>query len=205
MQLNSDGSLVQFAPAGHKHPNEYLFGVLDENTRCNLFHARTPDAIIPYYQLDTSRVGKAYDTLCVFGGCSPPKRLEPPMVARSSYAGFRLQMDGMFGPIPLRVEVSEDDSPSTTGDETVSPRGMPVYEFQQCRYGSETTPDIVTTFIAEDNYIGRFPEINRIGLMLDRTLYGICQVPKLRLDGVDVVRLRTHLELVQRDQPRTMF
>jgi hypothetical protein len=206
MQMNVAGSLAPFAPAGHKHPNEYLFGVLYESTRCNLFHARTPDAIIPYYQLDTSQVGKAYDTLLRIWRIQAAKALGTANGgAVVTYAGFRLQMDTVFQPVPLRVEVTEDDSQSTVGDETVSPRGMPVTELQQCRYGSETAPGVVTAFIAEDNDAGRFSEINRIGLMLDRTLFGICHVPKLRLDGIDVLRLRAHLKLVQKDQPRTMF
>src|SRR5699024_1328430 len=51
-QFHRKYNLARFAPEGHAHPNEYLFGVLYKFTRCNLFHSRTATAILPFYEVD---------------------------------------------------------------------------------------------------------------------------------------------------------
>jgi len=206
-RMREEFNLAAFAPDKHSHPNEYLYGVLYEHTRCNLFHSRTTDAILPYYQLDTQKIRVAYDTLLRLWRHIASKILGTNNGGGViTFIGYRTQMDAVLSESPLLVSVSDDNSPPKESDTMVSHSGRPAVALSSCRYAGEITPGTVGAFFAEDNDPMKFPTIHRIGLVRDNGLYGIGFIEEgLRLDGVDSFRVRAYQRLIQGSQPRTIF
>jgi len=206
MQLAANGSLSEFAPDGHRYPGEYLFGILYEKTRCNLFHSRTPEAFTPYYSIDISKVTRAYDTLLgvwrkiagatlgFFNGG-----------AVVTYGGYKRMLENALTNVPLQVQVTTDDTPPEHADTATSPKGLAVLELSRCDFGGEVSPGLILGFSAMESDPKRFPEINRIGLLANSILHGVCHIKKLVLDDIDTFKVRAMFRLEQPDLPRTRF
>jgi len=204
--IHAEFGLESFAPEGVRQPSEFLYGILYESTRCNLFHAQRANAILPYYNIDISRIRKAYDILLRLWRFLASTSLG----AKSgggviTYNGYRVWMDQVFGSSELGVCVTADDSPGLHEDAEVSPKGLGVSYLKRCRYGGESALGVVSAYIAEDDDLGRLPIINRIGLMLDRKLFAISFVRNLSLEGIGLLRVHVCQRLIQANQPRTIF
>ena len=197
--------LSTFAPTDHRAPNEYLFGTLYENTRCNLFHSRTTDAILPYYEVDAFAVHDAYETLlriwrhiavAVLGTRSGGSVV--------TYQGYRLWMGNAFGQL-LAVVVADDASPAKESDTSVSPSGLAASMLSRCRYAGEVTPGIVRVEAGESDPQS-LPLIRRLALQINDTLYAVSVIDGgLNLRGVDRFDVVLNQRLIQGGQPKVTF
>lgn len=192
---------------GHRAPNEYLFGTLYENTRCNLFHSRTTDAILPYYEVDAFAVHDAYETLlriwrhiaaAVLG-----TRIGGSVVTSQ---GYRHWMGNAFGQsLAVAVAVADDASPAKESDTSVSPSGLAVSTLSRCRYAGEVTPGVVRVEAGESDPQS-LPLIRRLALQINDTLYAVSVIDGgLNLRGVDRFDVVLKQRLIQGGQPKVTF
>lgn len=204
-QLHFRFGLNAFAPEGHIAPNEYLFGTLYENTRCNLFHSRTTNAILPYYEVDAFAIHDAYESLLriwrQIAAATLSTRSGGSVV---TYQGYRHWMESVFGQ-SIAVAVTDDPAPVKESDTSVSPSGFAVSTLGACQYVGEVSPGIVRVE-AEEHSPQSFPLIRRVTLLANDTLYAASTIDGgLHLEGVDCFQVVLNQRLIQGSQPRVQF
>jgi len=96
-------------------------------------------------------------------------------------------------------------TPPEHADTATSPKGLAVLELSRCDFGGEVSPGLILGFSAMESDPKRFPEINRIGLLANSILHGVCHIKKLALDDIDTFKVRAMFRLEQPDLPRTRF
>ena len=204
--IHARQNLSDLAPDGHRHANEYLFGVLYESTRCNLFHAQKVDSILPYYEVEAPKIHEAYRLLL-----SLWRRVAGAMLQISTgggvvtYKGYRHWMDGVFSEKALSIGVSDDTTPTQQGDTHVGGPGFQVAELQRCQYRGEAAPGIVR-IEAHESRPQTLPRICRLGLLLENSLYSISSIDKgLALTDIDDFHVVFDQRLIQGSQPRARF
>jgi hypothetical protein len=205
-EIHAQLNLKDLAPDGHRYPNEYLFGVLYENTRCNLFHAQKVGSILPYYEVAAPKIHEAYQLLLNLW-----HRIAGALLQVSAgggvvtYNGYRAWMDGVFNGKPLAVAVSDDATPIQGSDTHVGGPGFQVAELQTCRYQGEAAPGVVR-IEAHESRPQALPRICRLGLQMENSLYLISGIDEgLVLAGIDDFHVVLDQRLVQGSQPKARF
>lgn len=204
-ELHTRHGLTSFAPYDHRAPNEYLFGTLYEHTRCNLFHSRTADAILPFYEIDTSKIKNAYETLLRiwrYIACAVLKVNGGGSVI--TYEGYHHWMDRVFGQ-SIAVEVTDDPVRVKDSDKSVSPGNHEVVTLSSCRYIGKIVPGVIG-IEAEERNIQQLPIIHRVGLTTNNVLLAATNIDfGLNLRGVDKFQVFFNQRLIQGSQPKVQF
>jgi hypothetical protein len=115
-------------------------------------------------------------------------------------------MDGVFK-LPLSLHFTEDNSPAQKDDTQVSPLGLPTFEFEQCKYLSETKPGIVS-WQGETNLLDIHKNlcIHRVCSLVDKTLMNVDFIRDgFYLSGADIFQTYQSMRLLNRGQPKTTF
>ncbi|MBO9328364.1 hypothetical protein GHR37_04415 [Achromobacter xylosoxidans] len=205
-EIHARHDLKDLAPEGHRHPNEYLFGILYESTRCNLFHAQKVGSILPYYEVAAPKIHEAYRLLL-----SLWRRVADATLQTSSgggvvtYAGYRLWMDRVLGEKPLAIGVSDDVSPVQGTDTQVGGPEFQLATLQSCQYQGEASPGIVRVE-ASESQPKTLPRIYRLGLLVDGTLHMVSGIREgLSLTGIDSFHVVFDQRLIQGNQPKALF
>ncbi|MCF8057199.1 MAG: hypothetical protein K9K37_11260 [Desulfocapsa sp.] len=204
-EFHTSYNLSSFSPEYHPKPSEYLFGVLYEHVRCKLFHSRSVDAILPFYEIDASKIKDSYE--CLMGVW---RHIGKRVLYVSSaggvitYQGYRTLTDKAFTDV-VDVVVTADPSPVTHEDTLVSPNNYKTIKLGNCRYAGEVNPGMVSIEATETN-VSQLPQIYRLSLTAKDNLIAVSYIASgLCLEGVDRFRVRLNQRLIQGSQPKVEF
>jgi len=204
--IAAKGLLANHAPAT-ADPIEYFMETQYKNVRCRLFHAKYPDALLPHEELNRTDVLAAYEALLRLWRDIAETYFQVPRAGGVvTYQGFKLWMDGVFK-LPLSLHFTEDNSPAQKDDTQVSPLGLPTFEFEQCKYLSETKPGIVS-WQGETNLLDIHKNlcIHRVCSLVDKTLMNVDFIRDgFYLSGADIFQTYQSMRLLNRGQPKTTF
>jgi len=208
--LSEVAAKVQFAkhtPPTIADPIDYVIKTQYEDTRCRLFHAKYPDALLPHEELNPTDVLVAYEALLRLWRDIAETYFQVPCGGGAvTYQGFRSLMDRSFSH-PLSLYFTEDNSPPQKGDLQVSPLGLPTFEFEQSTYLSETQPGVVS-WQGEISLldIDKNLSIHRICSLVDKTLLNVDFIKDgLSPSGADVFQTYQSVRLLNIGQPKTIF
>jgi len=204
--IRTNVNLQAYAPTG-LNPIDYLFQTQYEGMRCKLFHAKFPDAILPFEQINPTEVLSAYENLLRLWREIAQNYFQLSQGGGVfTYSGFKFLMDAAFKK-PFSIQFTADNSPANKDDTKVSPCGLPTFQFNTHNYLSETRPGIVS-------YIG---EIEILAVHTTLVIHRICTIQEEVLtlidsirdglcpSGVDVFQSYQSMMLVNSGQPKTSF
>ena len=185
----------------------YFMKTQYEDIRCRLFHSKHPDALLPHEELNPTDVLVAYEGLLrLWRDIAQTYFQVPGGGGVVTYQGFRHWMDKAYNQ-PLSLYFTEDDSPPQKDDTQVSPRGLPIFQFEQSTYLSQTKPGVVswqgeTKMLDIDKNLS----IHRVCSVADKTLLNVAFIEDgLSPSGVDVFQTYQSMRLSNLGQPRTTF
>lgn len=203
-EMHGKYNLSPYAPNGHSAPSEYLFGTLYEHTRCSLFHARTVDSILPFYETDTSKMQNAYATLLrIWRQIASSELHVGGGGGVITYQGYKHWMDNLFSNL-VEVAVTNDTKPPKGSDTKLGP-AKSIFSLEQSKYISEVVPGMVGVEGFESN-VRKLPVIRKIGLISGSVLHAVAPIEGgLDLFGVDLLQVSLRQRLIQDSQPKTLF
>jgi hypothetical protein len=206
-KIHLDFDVSDLGPMGHRLPNEYLFGILYESTRCNLFHAQRIDAILPYYEVDAPKIHAAYQLLLNIWRRVACRTLQISVAGGViTYAGYHAQMNLVLGgESKLAFMVSNDPTTVRASDTEVGGGEYQVRALQACTYLGESTKGTVK-IAAHDGQPASLPKIFRFALQVDKHLHFLGAVSGgLSLVGIDDFQVFIEQRLLQGNQPKARF
>jgi hypothetical protein len=199
--------LARYVPQGTVDPVDHLIQTQYVNTRCRLFHAKFPDALLPCDELSSTEVLDAYMVLIELWRSISVSYLRVPSAGGGfTRHGFKSMMDGTFKR-PLSMCFTEDDSPPHKDDTEVSPLGATVLGFAESEYLSETRPGVVS-WRGQTSVSDALSQIHvhRICTCLDGSLMWTSFISDgLSLSGVDTFQTLQSARLVSLGEPKTAF
>lgn len=203
-EMHGKYNLSPYAPDGHSAPSEYLFGTLYEHTRCSLFHARTADSILPFYETDTSKMQNAYATLLrIWRQIASSELHMGGGGGVITYQGYKHWMDNAFSK-SVEIAVTNDPNPPKGSDTKLGPDNL-ISSLEQSKYISEVVPGVVGIEGFESN-VKKLPAIRKIGLISGNVLHAVAPIEgALDLFGVDMLQVSLRQRLIQENQPKTLF
>jgi len=203
--FHKEHNLSDFVPEGHKAPNEYLYGKLYQSVRCNLFHSRTANTILPFYEVSAHDIQASYqELLAIWMHLSVVVLGVGAAGGVVTHQGYMHWMDRVFA-AGASVVVSDDELVAEGSDAEINPSGGRVHTFQRCDYIGQVQPGKVGV-CASDTRIADMPRINRLGFMVGDVLGAVSDLrPGISLDGVTKVVVNLELGLIQGSQPKVNF
>lgn len=203
--LHQKYDLTVFAPEGHSAPNEYLFGTLYESTRCNLFHSRTTNTILPYYEVNALEIHTAYRSLLrIWRQIAAATFNTESSGGVVTYQGYRSSMDNRFAQ-PVTVSVTDDPAQVKGSDISIASTDYRVSALTTCRYVGEVSPGVVR-IEASEHEPRSLPLICRLGIQINDILYAASGIDGgLSLAGIDHFGVVLNQRLVQGSQPKEQF
>jgi hypothetical protein len=199
--------LANHTPPTIADPIDYFMKTQYEDIRCRLFHAKYPDALLPHEELNPTDVLVAYEALLRLWRDIAETYFQVPRGGGVvTYQGFRSLMDRSFSR-PLSLYFTEDNSPPRKDDIQVSPLGLPIFEFEQPIYPSETKPRVVS-WQGEIKLleIHKNLSIHRMCSLVDKTLPNVDFIKDgLSPSGADAFQTYQSVRLLNIGQPKTTF
>jgi hypothetical protein len=205
--ISAKVKLSHYVPNLTADPIEYLMKSQYNDTRCRLFHAKFPNALLPYSELNPTDVLAAYDILIRLWQDIAQKYFGVPSGGGVfTYQGFKRLMDRLFSQ-PLSIYLTEDNSSPLESDTMVSPLGKDIFPFTEVSYLSQTQPGFVSwqgklspIDILKDK------EIHRIGTKVGDTLLNTDSIDEgITPSGVDVFETYQSMRLTNKSKPKAIF
>jgi len=189
-------------------PIDYIIETQYTDIRCQIFHAKFPDALLPHAELNPTDVFVAYEALVHLWHDIGARYFNVP--GRSggvmTYQWFKQSMDGVLSK-PLSMYFTEDDSPHREEDTNVSPLGLAIFPFTRATYLGQTQPGFVSwqgEIISLD--VHKTLRIHRIGTKLNDALLHTAFIRDgLTPTGVEVFETYQSMRLVNKILPKTSF
>jgi hypothetical protein len=206
-EISKKVQITRYVPANSINPVLSFMDTQYEKIRCRLFHAKQPDALLPYEDLNPTDVLVAYEALLglwydiagIYFGV-------PRGGGVVTYEGFKFWMDKVSKHLNSLC-FTEDTSVPQKDDTKVSPRGLDVFKFEKFNYLGETNPGIVSwqgTLNILDTH--KKISIHRMCTMIDKTVFNEYYFKNgLSPTGVDVFEAQMSLKLLNTNQPKTTF
>lgn len=207
--INNRISLAQFTPMGKENPVDYIIVSQYKNIRCELQHAKFPDATLPHSNISPTDVKQAYSELVRIWRQIAGTYLNVPISGGlMTYVGFEIIMANAFND-GVAIYYTPDKTPPLISDISVSSNGSSVYEFSTSNYLGQVKPGVVR-IIAREN-ISKLPDkygdpIYRISTNTKSDMFGITYVGSgLIISGVDEWEFIYDIRLINSSQPKTEF
>jgi hypothetical protein len=199
--------LKRSVPITVTDPIDYFMRFQYDGIRCRLFHAKFPDALLPYEELNPTDVMNAYEGLLRLWRDIAQSHYHVGVGGGAfTYQGFKFVMDGLFK-APLSLYFTEDSSPVHNDDRQISPLGLATFKMEKSNYLGETKPGIVS-WQGEIKTLDTHKDllIHRVGTLIDETLFSVAFIKSgLSPSGVDIFQIYQNARLLNRSQPKTTF
>lgn len=207
--VNAKISLAHFTPTGKEDPVAHIIKTQYKDVRCNLQHAKFPNARLPHSHITPLDVKQAYGELVRIW-----RQIAGAYYHASSgggvvtYAGFALMMENTFKN-KTSVHYTPDNSAPKNDDTKISPQDINTYQFDSNNYLGQIKPGIVRLVGREkilNNQDRHLNPIYRLCSATDSTLFGVSYIESgLAITGVDEWEHIHDIRLINSSQPRVEF
>jgi len=201
--INALIPLADYVPAGTPDPVEY-FRKLQYGTRCDLFHAKGTQCILPYANLNLQDLAAAYEQLLQLWQMIASKYYNIPYDNGSiTFEGFKDLMDHLFENDP-GILATDDPTPPSESDTEVSPLNHPVIPLSHIRYDNTAVTGRVLLFgILEGEALRHVEMIHRFYSKYGENMLGICYIEEgLFPMGVDKLEFYQGIQLRNNNLPK---
>lgn len=199
--------LARYAPATEKDPIAYFMQTQYEDMRCQLFHAKFPDAILPFQEFNPVDVSSAYKSLLRLWRDIAHEYFTVPIGGGAvTLGGFRWLMSGITK-LTLAVHFAESESPIGSDDADIRSHCPTTYVSDRCEDLGETAPG-VASLQGELDLLDEHMALSfhRVYSTLDTKVLNTASiVDGLQPSGTDVLQSYQSMELRNVNQPRTVF
>lgn len=207
--VNARASLSHFTPTGNEDPISYIIKSQYKDVRCQLQHAKFPEAQLPHARPTPQDVKQAYSELVrIWRHIAGAYFSVPTGGGVITYIGFSKMMENAFH-ANTSVHYTTDNAPPQKDDTKVSPTGAPSWEFGVSTYEGQVKPGVVRIIGREvlvDNPKRYKNPIHRVCVATSAALFGVAYVESgLLVSGVDEWECIHDLRLINSTQPRIEF
>jgi hypothetical protein len=207
--VNARVSLGHFTPTGDEDPVSYIVNSQYKNVRCQLQHAKFPDAQLPHARPTPQDVKQAYSELVrIWRHIAGAYFSLPTGGGVVTYIGFSQMMENAFV-AGVSVHYTTDNSPPRREETEVSLGEMSSHAFIMSTYAGQVKPGVVRilgreALLSNPEHYKR--PIHRVSTATSGTLFGIAYIESgVLVSGVDEWECIHDLRLINSSQPKVEF